>query len=155
MSRKSMRVATIFTGVAACVAPMAQAAHAQVTRPDAKLGPENTRIAACGGRSTWVHMGYLTGGTGNYTAYSSCAGFVGGAGFTVRLRGFCGGNNQGHLFGYTATANLNWHYGHGNYYALWAPSKSWGTTSDISLSRYSGTLTCPNFRTVYHSIYGI
>jgi hypothetical protein len=151
LPRKSMRVATIFTGVAAFVGPMAQVAHAQVTHPNDTMRPDSTHISTCGGaKSHWVHMGFLNGPVAN----SSCAGFAGRAGFRVVLQGYCGGNNSGYLYGSKPGVNISKHYGHGTTYALWGPGSNWGNLSAISIAKYSGPDKCPDFRTVWDQKYG-
>ena len=150
-----MRVATIFTGVgvAAFVGPMTQVAQAQVDHPTNPVRADTT-IEGCGaGTSHWVHMGYKVGSIDDWTAYSSCAGFAGRKGWAHILEGFCGGNNTGILYGSNGVADASWHFGHGNYYALWAPSKTWGNTSAISIAGYKSNDACPDFRTVYDDKY--
>jgi hypothetical protein len=152
-SRNSMRVATIFTGVAA-MGGMTQVAHAQVTRPDVKL-QQGTQIQWCNraSRATWVHMGYYdarVNGNAEGSPESKCIGFRGNAGISMLLDGFCGGNNSGHLLGYNSVANLNWHYGHGNFYAEFSNYRygGWGQTQTISISGYGGNDTCRHWISV-------
>ena len=121
--------------------------------PNHPTRADNTHISGCGGHSHWVHIGYINStGLGYWNASSVCAGFVGNAAVGGRINGFCGGNNSGHLYGSKpGHADINWHYGRGNYYALWAPNRSWGVASTISISGYKSNDTCPDFNTVAHS----
>jgi hypothetical protein len=93
-SRRTMRVATVFTGVAAGAAaftPFAPAAHASSIRAN----------PGCDGTPRWFHI-YWFGGNGEYeygSRGSSCYGFKGIVHDPVVtgsvISGFCGGTNSG------------------------------------------------------------
>jgi hypothetical protein len=136
--KKSMRVATIFTGVAACTAGMTQVANAQdVThaayKPTSKhiggqVRPAATRFGSIrstsgcvnkGVDSHWVHAYWWDASLD--TSLSMCYGYQGdvvsppGRGITYE----CGGNNHGSLLGYSDNGTKEWYidYGPGTTYA--------------------------------------
>ena len=158
-TRKSMRVATLFTGAAAATVGMTQVANAQETahsaakpsskhigramRPDAAATTIESAVACGAGRShgNWLHVSttvYLQYGSYFYTSF--CYGFKGtiyspqGTG----ARAECGGNNYGYLAGYVKAG-------------AWALSFKPGTTyravnkshlSTVHISSWKGTDAC-------------
>lgn len=135
-----MRVATIFTGVAACTFPLAQAAHAQDAHANVRLRPDINIDNCSGAKKNWVHVGYVV----SDVKYSNCIGNRGGHSYdNGAVTAFCGGNNSGHLFYHTANANVDWHFGHGTTYRTWNPDVG---TSYISISGYAGTDACNPYR---------
>jgi hypothetical protein len=158
-----MRVATIFTGVAACTAGLTHAANAQDIRPaipGVPAVPAGTisgnikSVASCGSRGidrTWLHVSTVS----NFSVLavpetrwmSDCFGNAGqykwprGTGIVAE----CGGNNYGFLSG--ATASENW------WWTSFGPGTTYRTLnkahlSYVFISRWAGTDTCkeaPNF----------
>jgi hypothetical protein len=122
-SRKSMRVATLFTGVAACTLGTAtQVAHAQDAAPTVPAGKSYGSIRYsqnCGNQGidkTWLHVS-----TNNSSPYASqipytsfCFGYKGlwGSPPGIGINYECGGNNHGLLVGVTA-AGRKWSTGFG------------------------------------------
>jgi hypothetical protein len=112
-SSKSMRVATIFTGVAACTVGVTQVANAQdfthaapehIARPAVSRHGSIRSVSHCGLKGTnptWVHAYWYAASL--ETSISMCYGYDGditsppGVGITYE----CGGNNHGSLDGYT------------------------------------------------------
>jgi hypothetical protein len=146
-----MRVATTFTGAAACALGFAPAANA-VTATQAVAGhgqylnaihPYAThRSPDCGTATVhWLHVGNGTGG-------DVCFGDKGGTGVLPAserslIFSFCGGNNTCYMFGYTEPngggRHVSQYFGHGNYYAyLKTPFYLWS----VAILNYSGTDGC-------------
>lgn len=150
--RRAMRVATIFTGVAACTIGVTQVANAQDMRPAVPAGTIQGNIksvASCGSRGidgTWLHVSTVS----NFSVLaepvtrwmSDCFGNSGwyqgprGTGMVAQ----CGGNNYGNLSG--ATASGKW----------WSVAFGPGTTyrtlnkahlSNVFISKWHGTDKCP------------
>jgi hypothetical protein len=93
MSKRTMRVATAFTGVAACTAIAAPIAHASSGhRRSGSIRESN--CAGAGTHPTWLHVA-----SQNYGI--TCYGFRGSYSPTteIGLRAECGGNNWGFLSG--------------------------------------------------------
>lgn len=141
--RKSMRVATIFTGVAAATVGMTQVATAQevahsAAKPASRhiarqmrpaIAPEFKygSIRSSGGcaitdtghpatHGTWLHLDWLVTSFGQ--SFSECYGYKG---FIISPPGFgvtyeCGGNNYGSLYGYSGTKEWNDYYTPGRGY---------------------------------------
>lgn len=97
--RKSFRVATVFTGAAACAAVFTPAAHAAPAAPGATAGitPKALTHNNCtAGELDWFHLYYTAAenhptpacfaGTGTYVISSN-----------KRFAFFCAGNNSGYL----------------------------------------------------------
>jgi hypothetical protein len=139
VAAKTMRVATTFTGAAACafaftpaalagthldVAGAGQQAHDNGVRPDAIT----TKNHCPGGTSNWLHLAYTTGG-------DICYGGSGTLEFTnsVKINSFCGGNNTGVIYGYSKDGGSpSIPFGHGTFYAK-IPSRPyavWGLSMD-------------------------
>ena len=156
-----MRVATVFTGVAAATVGMTQVANAQdAARPD--VGPSSKHIGraigpaaadadsirsaiACGANGshpTWTHVSttWYTGEGYEYT--SLCFGFKGilySPPFTG-MRAVCGGNNHGALVGYYDDGGswvLNFTPGRGYY--KWDKSH----LNNVTIYSWTGNDTCP------------
>jgi hypothetical protein len=125
--RKTMKVATTFTGVAACAAAFAPAAtaattghqlpykNAPVTAPHGVRPGISERGGCPGGTSNWFHVGYAK-------VQDTCFGFKGTfSGSPVYYAtSFCGGNNTGWIAGYLdggAGAHYFTYFGHGTTYA--------------------------------------
>lgn len=156
--RNSMRVATVFTGVAAATAGMAQAANAQgvgaaVHKPASRHIARQTRLATrvkhgsirssyncaiSGIHSHWVHLGFYS--VNLQFSESVCYGYKGyiysppGAGVTYA----CGGNNYGAIGGYSKGRWWSYDYHQGNTYAyLDEPSLYY-----VSIAGWAGTDKC-------------
>lgn len=165
MSRKSMRVATIFTGVATCTAGLAQVANAQdvanpVGRNTSKhigrtfrLASKNGSIryynscAARGVDHTWLHastnflLGASRGGSPNYTYVTSvCFGFKGSyySPPGIGINAECGGNNRGVVFGYKPQF-WSFFFGPGTTYHALNKSSLYG----VEIDGWTGTDQCP------------
>ena len=146
--RKSMRVATIFTGVAACTFGAAtQVANAQDAAPTAPTHPAtHARLAIADGRSygsirmsdgcaegnvhkTWLHVSVNNSSPyANLIPYRSwCFGYFGlwnsppGIGIVAQ----CGGNNHGLLVGVTAAGD--------KWSATYGPGTKWRTLEEAHL----------------------
>lgn len=147
-----MRVATIFTGVAACTVGVAQVANAEDIRPAVPAGTIQGNIksaASCGSKGTdrtWLHVSTVS----NFSELavpvtrwmSDCFGNSGwynsprGTGIVAE----CGGNNYGAVSGLTASKKF------------WSTTFGPGTTyrtlnkahlSNVFISRWTGTDKCP------------
>jgi hypothetical protein len=136
--RRAMRVATTFTGVAACafaMAPTAMAATGHQTEvKDNTIRPLNTANGNCEGanQSHWFHMGT--------TATVTCYGGRGSAhpgGYVINS--FCGGNNIGYFTGNRKRVN----FGIGDFWAH-IPSAPYAV-SKVVISSWSGGTKCPTF----------
>jgi hypothetical protein len=165
MSRKSMRVATIFTGVAACTAVVAPVANAQdaahpVSRNTSKhigrafrLASKNGSIrdaSSCGNRGvdhTWLHvstnflLGQSRGGSPNYTYVTSvCFGFKGSyySPPGIGINAECGGNNHGVVFGYKPQF-WSFFFGPGTTYHALYKSSLYG----VEIDGWTGNDQCP------------
>jgi hypothetical protein len=168
-SRKSMRVATIFTGVAACTAGMAQVANAQdvahaAVKPASKhVGrtihpaavPANQgsirHASACGYRGvdpTWLHvstnflLGESRGGSPNYTYITSvCFGYKGAYSSPpgIGINAECGGNNHGWLGGVNGGASVFASFKAGTTYR----DLYWSHLLAVDISGWGGTDKCP------------
>jgi hypothetical protein len=152
--RRTMRVATTFTGAAACAAafnpaamaatgqPAARADHQQQLRNFAVAG--NTRLsgsireAACS-NSHWLHI------EGPHDS-GEC---FGGHGLLLlspypNMHAFCGGNNSGYIWG---TDNLHsytvyYHFGRGTTYYVLPKSEKWFFISELGIAGWSGGDKC-------------
>jgi hypothetical protein len=158
--RKSMRVATIFTGVAACTVGVTQVANAQdVTHAAHKasakhigrqLRPEVSRFGSIRSNSgcvykdadpTWVHAYWWD--ASQDTSLSMCYGFKGdivsppGVGITYE----CGGNNHGSMLGYSDNGNKQWLYDYGPATTYTHLNK--GSLYQIGIWSWTGTDKCP------------
>lgn len=154
-SARRLRVATVFTGAAACAVGFGPAANAQPVQAGGAPAPgaahhraglqvrprEETNCSA--GKSTWFHL-YNKSGLGAH--YEWCVGF---SGYTplngiVTAQGFCGGNNSGRFLG----SNGVWHgFGHGtSIYFFKAKNGFPGSHYEVqavSIYSWSGPDKCP------------
>jgi hypothetical protein len=81
---KAMRVATIFTGVAACTVGMTPAAHAQGIRPETAARPAShtgsiriSNLCAFNGRDkNWLHVSTTSYNDEGYQYVSMCFGYT-------------------------------------------------------------------------------
>jgi hypothetical protein len=144
MPKKSMRVATVFTGVAVCTVAGAAAANAQdITH--AKVHPGYVReygsireVTDCGS-NTWVHVVASNGGDQD-SEY--CYGYAGeiqsppGHGAYYE----CGGENYGELIGYLSAGNT-WYddFGPGRTYA----TVGRGSLYVVEIFSWTGNDKCP------------
>lgn len=149
---KSMRVATIFTGVAACTGGLAQAANAQDTThtpvhhaafPAARSTGSIRQVSDCHdlgiiGTSNWqtdATYGPVGGG------FSVCYGDKGtwqsppGTGLSAE----CGGNNRGWLYGGKNDSPVVFDFGVGKTYAF----LGWSHFLAVHISGWTGTDECP------------
>jgi hypothetical protein len=129
MPRKSMRVATIFTGVAACTVGVTQVANAQdaakntskhigrTIRPAGRVNGSIRYVTDCGLKGidgTWLHLEMS-----RLNSPSFCYGFRGEYASPPGIGVFqeCGGNNHGWLAGhYQDGSHWSLHYGPGTAY---------------------------------------
>ena len=122
--KKTMRVATTFTGAAACAAAFAPTAATAATaqhghqirldgtrhgvQPDAGI----TFKSQCpGGTSNWLHIAWA----GNHG--DACLGGVGSVSFSTHapgIKGWCGGNNIGIIL--SRNGQHSYSFGHGTTY---------------------------------------
>jgi hypothetical protein len=157
-----MRVATVFTGVAAATAGITQVANAQdaalaAHKPTSRLIARNMRPAAeskfgsiksspgCaldhnpGIHPTWLHLDwYYAQGE---ASYSECYGYKGqifsppGVGVTYE----CGGNNHGQIRGYSKGKSWYFNFGPGTTYAHINKASLWA----VSIWSWTGADKCP------------
>jgi hypothetical protein len=154
--RKMMRVATIFTGVAAATAGVTQVANAQeirpagahdirpghAARPAGRVSGSIRYNEACGNQSidkTWLHVSTNTGSS--ILPYQSyCFGFKGTyvspPGIGVNYE--CGGNNHGYLIGVNGGRSKSFHFGPGTGYA----TLKWSHLYELWINSWTGTDTC-------------
>jgi hypothetical protein len=147
-SRKAMRVATVFTGTAACATAFVPAANAQTARyaaPQAAMQPD-TRWASrgCAGVPEWFHL---------YSLYGpKCLGGEGSIGGEMEVSGFCGGNNHGWWSGYnTQSPSIKYtrqHFAPGtNVYWFAGNTRKFPgglvNVSKVTISNFNGHDTCP------------
>jgi hypothetical protein len=148
---KTMRVATTFTGAAACAAAFAPAATAATTHATAKIPyrpiptarpgfataatPANTgsiRSASCGPHPHWLHVVWHSPhGSGPFL---TCFGFRGKfSGINIEMSAQCGGTNHGKFFpgGLTYVA--------GTTYRFFSPTRH---VSAISIAGWGGNDSC-------------
>jgi hypothetical protein len=153
--KKTMRVATTFTGAAACAVAFNPAAMAATGQPAAQPGHEqhlrrmaiagNTRLSgsirqgSCA-KSHWLHIKSKYNG-------GECFGFRGLLLLSPypNMRAFCGGNNSGYIWG---NDNLHsyqvyQHFGRGTTYYSLPKSVAYFYASEVGIAGWSGTNTCP------------
>jgi hypothetical protein len=155
-AKKTMRVATVFTGAAACAAAFAPSAMATtkpaaVERLDHKLmlAGKNTLRGALGAprnsgsiRSTnkcstvphWLHILWVNG---SGLVIETCVGFHGtiSGPHAIKVFAQCGGTN----IGYLASGTRHITYGPGNTYRTFTPSLN---VTKIHISRWTGNDAC-------------
>ena len=127
LSGKSMRVATTFTGVAACTVAFAPTANAS-----------SLRNRSCSrGTSNWLHIALSRGDT--------CWGFKGYDNTESPFSRYCGGTNYGWFkwnspYGTHATV----HFGPGKTYAYVGGSPYYPLImSEVRINSWSGNDKCP------------
>jgi hypothetical protein len=151
-ARKSMRVATTFTGVAACAAFAAPTAMAATGTGGHQLWrnaiphtvrPDNTTVKSCvGGTSNWFHLAYNK-------SHDLCFGGKGKVIFSNSqpvATSFCGGNNTGWIKGFYYTTGKSYftYFGHGTFYAH-IPNTTAAdplVLASMHISNYSGNDKC-------------
>jgi hypothetical protein len=159
-SGRAMRVATVFTGAAACAAaftPVAHAATGHQAEPDGKglalaqlqgmmhgARLDNNGHAAsgsirevngCAGTPTWVHL--AKGAAGDCVGYKGTWSFsVDGLTGTISVSRICGGNN----YGWYADANGSVGYYHQGTTYVTLPVDN---IRSIGIFGWKGTDTCP------------
>lgn len=130
-SGKTMRVATVFTGAAACAAAFAPAAHAATGFTRTAIKETNS----CGTVPRWVHL------KNNILHVSQCYGFDGitsAGGFAAAS--ICGGNNSGWVVSFYGDAT---HFKPGNTFVhLPWPNNALLGSVEISNSQPAGHHAC-------------
>jgi hypothetical protein len=132
--KRSFRVATVFTGAAACAVGLAPAAHAAPANgATAKITPRGITANDCtAGERDWAHM-YYTAAENHRTP--AC--FAGTGVFTIpgnkRFTYFCPGNNSGYIYFKGGRANQSFVADHNSY-----PLDS-DIVSKISITQHFGT----------------
>jgi hypothetical protein len=154
--KKTMRVATTFTGVACAVAfnnpaalaatgqPAAQPGHQQHLRRTAIAGNKrlsgSIRESTCGNPNTshWLHIGLP------YREVT-CIGFQGQLLMSPypNMRSFCGGNNRGVIGGKPELGRSYYDFGPGNYFYQLPKSVKWFYVSDVTIWSWSRNDRCP------------
>jgi hypothetical protein len=150
-TKKTMRVATTFTGAAACAFAFAPTAMAGAQpgvahggrQPLPRGNNRNVRpdkitydLSCPGGTSNWVHLAYYSGG-------DACLGFTGYSALSPIpvIKGWCGGNNKGVLYGISKNGARRSHpFGHGHTYAT-IKSAPFAVTS-VKMNGWSGNSKC-------------
>jgi hypothetical protein len=148
--RKSMRVATIFTGVAAVTVGMTQVANAQEITHPARAIAQGTPIsgnikstwncAYFNEDHTWLHVSTLADSYGPYM--SAC---FGGKGIMHSPQGSglfaeCGGNNKGYIDGNSDGGKIeSTAFGPGTTYR----NVYMAHYDDVVITGWTGTDTCP------------
>jgi hypothetical protein len=166
---RAMRVATVFTGVAAAAVGIPQVANAQeVAHPAAKptskqtgrtVGPDVKRIDgsiqyydSCGAvkvHPTWLHVGtffYSPEGAFGPGLYPGSVCF-GDAGILssppgTGFFGECGGNNYGYINGENKGKIVSLAFGPGK---TWNENVSWSHYDDVLITKWAGTDTCKSW----------
>lgn len=160
-SKRSMRVATIFTGVAAVTVGVTQAANAQdvahpatkptakhaghAVRPDGRFDGSIGYFASCAAshvHPNWLHVS--TGGLpffGEGIVGSACFGFAGiyssppGTGIFAER----GGNNYGYINGENDGKIVSTAFGPGTTYRRF----TWSHYDDVLITKWTGKDACP------------
>jgi hypothetical protein len=138
--RKTMRVATVFTGAvaAAAFAPAAMAAtadpgHAAVAghlaQPESKIWGSIQQTSSCANVPHWLHIAQ------NAPLYSLCFGFEGRSKVSTYMSAECGGNNYGFLF----TDNVGTSFGPGKTFRRFKPGRS---LESVVINGWTGNDTC-------------
>jgi hypothetical protein len=150
-SRKIMRVATVFTGAAACAVAFAPGAMAGTGQPaaardghQARLGGKTPGIrpgitvGGCTGRPNWVHIGDAF--------YTECFGFTGtysvSRGDGAVAGAICGGNNYGWYGGYSDLGFNTAGFHQGTTFAV-VPSTIAESFTTMHISGWKGNDACP------------
>jgi hypothetical protein len=155
--KTSMRVATVFTGVAAAMVGVTQAANAQdaghamakptarqAVRPAGRLNGSIRESGNCTAISdrypTWLHVATKFFPSTNVMD-SAC---FGGKGIYssppgVGIYGECGGNNYGYIDGTNNNTTVSMHFVPGTTYHLF----KWAHYDDVLITSWKGTDKCP------------
>jgi hypothetical protein len=150
MPRRPMRVATIFTGVAACTVGMTQVATAQDIRPQATARPAGaiygdikyvSKCAYKGVDGTDLHVSTSWPMPYSNVVFSDCFGergeYLSPVGIGVREA--CGGNNHGWLTGVNAGRSQSYWFAPGTtYHTIF-----WSHLYVVDINSWSGRDTCP------------
>jgi hypothetical protein len=144
--RRTMRVATTFTGAAACAVafnPAAMAATARLAQPgiaENHTVSGNIHSGTCAGpnASHWLHIG---GPYGSRT----CIGFAGVLDLSPypNMRSFCGGNNSGGIWGSGPKGPGIYSFHPGTYFWHLPRSSAYFYVSIIELLFWKGGDKCP------------
>lgn len=148
-SGKTLRVATTFTGAAACAVAFAPAATAGTHPRTAQtghrvlmMGPDTVVVKnhCPAGTSDWLHLAYIGVGTGDICFGYSGSHYFGSDPFSIRS--FCGGNNTGKIWGYNSQGReQSIPFGHGDTYAK-VPGGNNFLVTRVSLFGWGGTDHC-------------
>jgi hypothetical protein len=145
---KTLRVATVFTGAAACAAaftPAAMAATGHPARPQNGAAYDSMKVTSnCAGVPNWLHLTFWWSSKPGPSFYlrTMCWGFAGidaaippQRGGTNRLSYECGGNNYGYLNPATDFQNFGpgTGYRHENNFVV----------NSVEITGWSGTDRCP------------
>jgi hypothetical protein len=163
--RRRMRVATIFTGVAAATIGMTQVANAQAIhpanaqdhrptnmrgirgmRPAGRLSGSIRSSIDCTGNAKephWLHISttYVTPPINSSHVVSDCFGFKGYYESPPGIGAFaeCGGTNHGYLYGSKGSHSTSFAYGPGTtYHAL-----GWSHLYVVIIKSWTGNDACP------------
>jgi hypothetical protein len=149
-TRRSMRVATVFTGVAAAAVGMTQAANAQAIRAPHAARPAGTiygsirQVGICGHLGIDPHFLHVSTTSYNeygYFVFSTCFGFRGDylspSGTGIRKE--CGGDNHGFLDGFNNGRSQSIAFGPGPGYA----TINWSHLDLVVINSWTGTDACP------------
>jgi hypothetical protein len=131
-TKKTVRLATTFTGVAA-FAPTALAGALPPVGPH--LIPNTITVKACSapGTSHWLHL--ALGHSGD------CLGGTGFIAIDISISKFCGGNNSGTIRGNSVHgARVPHNFHHGTTYAL---LHSRYRVTSVDMDGFAGTDRCP------------
>jgi hypothetical protein len=150
--KKTMRVATTFTGAAACAVAFNPAAMAATGHPGARPGDQLLRVANGNRRlsgsirqgactdSNWLHIRQPDNS-------GTCFGFKGLLLLSPwpNMRAFCGGNNSGYIWGYDNlhSYEVYYHFGHGTYYYNLPKSEKYFYVSEVGIAGWAGGDKCP------------
>lgn len=149
VSGRKMKVATIFTGAAACAGlaggpAMAGTVHAGAAQPgqQPRVSPRaGIEQADCFGdnQSHWLHIGWSTSTESVVTCFGNKGTFDFDPDYYISLQ--CGGNNKGYISGTGVDGHRKVTYGHGT---------TWRNIGELSVSKvhissWSGDDTCPTF----------
>jgi hypothetical protein len=153
---KTMRVATVFTGVvgaAVLTAPVnAQGTTFMPGRPALTAKPENTRSGLCHNTSHWFALygyQYPDEAAPSYWCYGGVDPL--GTNFALprpfKAVAFCGGNNVGFFSGYTKSGKYRYDQRFrqsSNFYFFKAPKfpGSYFTVSQLHISAWTGNQSC-------------
>jgi hypothetical protein len=153
---RAMRVATVFTGVAACTVGVTQAAQADGIRPQAGARAETgVRPAGntygsirdsldCGAQGkdkNWLHVSATAYYSFGYIYNSVCFGYRGAYSSPpyTGARAECGGNNHGYLYGTNDGQYVSFRFGAGTgYHGL-----DWSHLYQVWISGWAGADACP------------